>query len=205
MWVFWTSLNFESIKPSNSPSNQSRKLDFFTSPQTHHNMTICGLSFHHGNTESRKNFEQKFFFQLGTLYLPGINKRLSSINLFTNSCHHISTNGKAPPYPHNNQQHPQFLYPWLAPDVMAAMLVHWSLKKKFGNSSLFLCKMQATFFFCFVHQHGRLITWMQTKNSLWRRANARIKCQLSKSFTVVIRPLSTLLIKPVSDHVWLTI
>ena len=35
---------------------------------SHHNMTICGLSLHHGNTESRKNLEQKFIFQLGTLY-----------------------------------------------------------------------------------------------------------------------------------------
>ena len=25
---------------------------------SHHNMTICGLSLHHGNTESRKNLEQ---------------------------------------------------------------------------------------------------------------------------------------------------
>ncbi|KAK2552770.1 hypothetical protein P5673_025925 [Acropora cervicornis] len=32
---------------------------------SHHNMTICGLSLHHGNTESRKNLEQKFIFQLG--------------------------------------------------------------------------------------------------------------------------------------------
>ena len=118
------------------------------------------------------------------------------INLFTNSCDHTSTNGKAPLYPHNNQQHPQFLYPWLAPDVMAAMLVHWTTAKKFGNLTLFFCKMQATFFFCFVHKYGRLITWMEAKNSLWRRANVRINCQLSKSFAVVIRPLSTRLIKP---------
>ena len=34
---------------------------------SHHNMTICGLSLHHGNTENRKNLEQKFIFQLGTL------------------------------------------------------------------------------------------------------------------------------------------
>lgn len=29
------------------------------------------------NAESRKNLEQKFIFQLGTLYLHGINERLS--------------------------------------------------------------------------------------------------------------------------------
>ena len=44
---------------------------------SHHNMTICGLSLHHGNTESPKNLEQKFIFQLGTLYPHGINELLS--------------------------------------------------------------------------------------------------------------------------------
>ena len=32
---------------------------------SHHNMTICGLSLHHGNTESRKNLEQKINFSTG--------------------------------------------------------------------------------------------------------------------------------------------
>ena len=44
---------------------------------SHHNMTICGLSLHHGNTESPKNLEQKFIFQVGTLCPHGINERLS--------------------------------------------------------------------------------------------------------------------------------
>jgi len=38
---------------------------------------ICGLSLHQGNTESRKNLEQKFFFQIGTLNPHGINERFS--------------------------------------------------------------------------------------------------------------------------------
>ena len=62
---------------------------------SHHNMTVCGLSLNGGNTERRKNLEEKFIFQLGSLYLHGINECLS----FVNSCYHISTNGKAPPYP----------------------------------------------------------------------------------------------------------
>ena len=41
---------------------------------SHHNMTICGLSLHHGNTESCKNLEQKFIFQLGTFYPQGTNE-----------------------------------------------------------------------------------------------------------------------------------
>ena len=44
---------------------------------SHHNMTICGLSFHQGNTESRKTLEQKLIFQLGTLSPHGINERFS--------------------------------------------------------------------------------------------------------------------------------
>ena len=40
-------------------------------------MTICGLSLHHWNTETRKNLEQKFIFELGTLYPHGISERLS--------------------------------------------------------------------------------------------------------------------------------
>ena len=40
-------------------------------------MTICGLSLDQGNTESCKNLEQKFIFQVGTLNPHGINKLLS--------------------------------------------------------------------------------------------------------------------------------
>ena len=78
--------------------------------KTHHNMTICGLSLHHGNTESCKSLEQKFIFQLGTLSPHGMNTSHST-NLFTNSCDHISTNGKAPLHSHNiNHNTRQFLY-----------------------------------------------------------------------------------------------
>ena len=38
-------------------------------------------------------------------------------------------------------------------------------KKSFGNFILLLCKRWATFCHCFVHQHGRLITWVKTKNN----------------------------------------
>ena len=72
----------------------------------HHNMANCDLSLHHGNRESRKNLEQKFIFQIGTLYPHASHP----INLFTNSSHHISTNGKAPSHPHKTNNNPQFLY-----------------------------------------------------------------------------------------------
>ena len=38
-------------------------------------------------------------------------------------------------------------------------------KMSFGNLTLFICKTCGTIFYCFVHQHGCLITWMQTKDS----------------------------------------
>ena len=37
-------------------------------------------------------------------------------------------------------------------------------KKYFGNLILLLCKTWATFCHCFVLQHGRLFTWVKTKN-----------------------------------------
>ena len=37
-------------------------------------------------------------------------------------------------------------------------------KMSFGNLILLLWKTCGAIFCCFVHQHGRLITWMQTKN-----------------------------------------
>ena len=40
-------------------------------------MAICGLSLHLGTTESRKNLEEKFIFQIGTLNPHGINEHFS--------------------------------------------------------------------------------------------------------------------------------
>ena len=40
-------------------------------------MTVCGLSLHQGNTESRKTLEQKFIFQIGTLNPDGVNEHFS--------------------------------------------------------------------------------------------------------------------------------
>ena len=40
-------------------------------------MSICGLSLHQGTTDSRKNLEQRFIFQIGTVNPHGINERFS--------------------------------------------------------------------------------------------------------------------------------
>ena len=54
-------------------------------------------------------------------------------------------------------------YRWFSLDVIAAMLVYRTIEKKsFGNLTLLLCKIRAIICYCFVHQHGRLITWLQT-------------------------------------------
>ena len=49
-------------------------------------MSICGLSLHQGTTDSRKNLEQKFIFQIGTLNSHGMSpastNAFHSINLF---------------------------------------------------------------------------------------------------------------------------
>ena len=60
-------------------SNESKPIArCFNRPNhSHHNVTICVLSLHHGNTESRKNLGQKFIFQLGTLYPHWINEHHS--------------------------------------------------------------------------------------------------------------------------------
>ena len=40
-------------------------------------MSICGFSLHQGTTDSRKNLEQRFIFQIGTLNPHRINERFS--------------------------------------------------------------------------------------------------------------------------------
>ena len=77
---------------------------------SHHNMTIYGLSLHHGNTESRKNLKQNSFFNwLHSLHTELMNASHST-NLFANSCDHICSNGKAPLHSRINPNNPQFLY-----------------------------------------------------------------------------------------------
>ena len=65
------------VEKNNTDASKPVARHFNLPNHSHHNMTICGLSLHHGNTESRKHLEQKFIFQLGTLSPHGINERLS--------------------------------------------------------------------------------------------------------------------------------
>ena len=63
-------------------------MTFQTPEPSTHNMAICCLSLHQGNTESYKNLEQKFIFafQLDTLEHPGVSECFS-FNLFICSKH----------------------------------------------------------------------------------------------------------------------
>ena len=68
---------YETKKRNDTDACKPDAHHFNLSNHSHHNLSICGLSLHHGNTESNKNLEQKFSFQLGTLSPHGINERLS--------------------------------------------------------------------------------------------------------------------------------
>ena len=65
------------VEMNNTDASKPVARHFNLRNHSHHNMTICGLSLHHGNTESRESLEQKFSFQLGTLPPHGNNERLS--------------------------------------------------------------------------------------------------------------------------------
>ena len=55
---------------------------------------------------------------------------------------------------------------WFARDVMAAMLVikNKSISLRWELNAIFMQILQEKFY-CIDHQYGRLVTWLQTKNS----------------------------------------
>ena len=65
------------VEKNNTDASKPVARHFNLRNHSHHNMSIWGLSLHHGNTESRKSLEQKFIFPLGTLSPHGIIERLS--------------------------------------------------------------------------------------------------------------------------------
>ena len=79
--LFWEKLSPPKYKNlQNTPNKDASKpvARHFNLPNhSKKHMAICGLSLHLGTTESRKNLEQKFIFQIGTLNPHGINERFS--------------------------------------------------------------------------------------------------------------------------------
>ena len=68
-------------KPTDSHSyllhSSSHARHFNLPNHSKEHMSICGLSLHQVTTDSRKNLEQRFIFQIGTDYPHGINERFS--------------------------------------------------------------------------------------------------------------------------------
>ena len=107
-WRTASANTYETTK-NNTDASKPVARHFALPNHSHHNMNICGLSLYHGNTESRKSLKNSFFNLVHSLYTELVNASHST-NLFTNSCNHISTNGKAPLHSHINHNTPQFLY-----------------------------------------------------------------------------------------------
>ena len=105
-----------------------------------HSITICGLSLHYGNTETPKNLEQKFIFQLGTLYNHAVNERLSFhfffVHKFMSPYFHQWQSPSTLPYKPTTPH--QFLYSLLrrayARNVSFLNLSQWKFNLQFINS-----------------------------------------------------------------------
>ena len=70
----------------------------------HFNLPNHSHSLHQGNTQSRKTLEQKLIFNwVHSLHTESMNASHYT-NLFTNSCDHIFSNGKAPLHSYKPQQ-----------------------------------------------------------------------------------------------------
>ena len=61
------------VKKNDRDASKPVLKDFNLPGHSLNNMSVCGLSLHQGNTESRKNSEQKFIFKIATL-VPGSTK-----------------------------------------------------------------------------------------------------------------------------------
>ena len=72
----------------------------------HHNMTICEISLHRGTQKATKISNKNSSFNWVHSILTGSMNASHTTNIFTNSCDHISTNGKAPLHSHRNLKHP---------------------------------------------------------------------------------------------------
>ena len=77
---------------------------------SHHNMTISGYPYTTRTQKAAKISNKNLFFNWAHSLHTELMNASHSTNLFTNSCNHISTNGKAPLHSPVNHNNPQFLY-----------------------------------------------------------------------------------------------
>ena len=68
--------------------------------------TVCALSYTTGTQKAVKISNKNSSFNSVHSLHTGLVSASHSTNLFTNSCQHISTNGKSPSHSDINQQHP---------------------------------------------------------------------------------------------------
>ena len=68
---------FETFKEKTKMHSKPVARHFDLPNHSHKYMALCGISQHHGNTESARNYEQNFLFQIGTLNPHEINERFS--------------------------------------------------------------------------------------------------------------------------------
>ena len=89
--------------------NQSRAILIFPiTPTT--TWLFSGYSYTKGTQKAGKISNKNLFFNWVQSLHTELMNASHSTNLFTNSCDHISTNGKAPLHFHINHNIPQFLY-----------------------------------------------------------------------------------------------
>ena len=74
---YWFREHLCDVEKNDKDASKSVTRHFNLRNHSKKHMAICGLSLHLGTTESPKNLEQKFIFQIGTLNPHGINKCFS--------------------------------------------------------------------------------------------------------------------------------
>ena len=69
-------------------------------------------------------------------------------------------------------------YSLTAPDVTAAMLMERTIEKKSFRNLTIIMQTLSYIFLLFWHQHGHLITWVQSKNVMWLLRSWPITCRI---------------------------
>ena len=66
------------VERNNKEASKPVARDFLDLPDhSCKHMAVCSISLYHGNTETRKNLQQKFIFQISVLNPHGLTKRFS--------------------------------------------------------------------------------------------------------------------------------
>ena len=73
----WFREHFRDVELNDENTSKYVARHFNLPKHSKQHMTVCGLSLHLDNSESRKTLEQKFIFQIGTLNPHGITERFS--------------------------------------------------------------------------------------------------------------------------------